>query len=238
VSLKIESNMPNLYLVLDLVPGVSQNEILYAYNRAKNTYAENSVASYAVFDDDSKEGILDEIEQAFGILGSPTSRREYDLKMGFETWKEDELDHSFSPSSNLPPTVSEGKSFLEQTKEILEKKRTLSVVRDDVPRRELIVNPEFEKEIENCQEPTGDFLKTVRLYRRVSIEEIAAQTRLSPNYIKGIEAEDASVMIHPVYLKGHIRLICQILNFPEPQRVASAFVQRLQSLGMLPEKQF
>ncbi len=79
----------NLYLVLDLMPGASHNEILHAYNRAKNTHSGGSLAGYSLLDSDSASGILEEIEKAFSILGNPSKRREYDLEMGYHTWSDD-----------------------------------------------------------------------------------------------------------------------------------------------------
>jgi curved DNA-binding protein CbpA len=80
---------PNLYLVLDLMPGVSHNDILHAYNRAINTYADNSLAGYSLLDSDSATTILEDIEKAFSVLGNPSKRREYDIEMGYHTWNDE-----------------------------------------------------------------------------------------------------------------------------------------------------
>ena len=45
----------NLYLVLDLTQHCSQNDILHAYNRAKTTYSRDSLASYSLYDDNTKK---------------------------------------------------------------------------------------------------------------------------------------------------------------------------------------
>jgi DnaJ-class molecular chaperone len=76
---------PNYYLALDLTPGVTHNQILHAYNRSKQTYESNSIASYGLIEGDSAKSIIEEIEEAFAVLGNPTKRREYDQKMGYST---------------------------------------------------------------------------------------------------------------------------------------------------------
>lgn len=73
----------NLYLVLDLTQHCSQNDILHAYNRAKSTYSRDSLASYSLYDDNAKEGILKEIEDAYFVLGDARKRQAYDISMGF-----------------------------------------------------------------------------------------------------------------------------------------------------------
>ena len=80
----------NYYLVLDLMPGASHNEILHAYNRAKNTYTTGSLAAYSLMDDNDNKTILEEIEDAYAVLGHPSKRREYDLAMGFHSFAADQ----------------------------------------------------------------------------------------------------------------------------------------------------
>jgi curved DNA-binding protein CbpA len=120
----------NLYLVLDLMPGASHNEILHAYNRAKNTYTGGSLAGYSLLDSDSAEGILEEIEKAYSILGNPSKRREYDLEMGYHTWNEEksadskktqstkDTNSGHSAHSGLAPVVrSRGSTIFESQSE-------------------------------------------------------------------------------------------------------------------------
>ncbi|NCN27010.1 hypothetical protein GW915_05490 [bacterium] len=214
----------NLYLVLDITPGTTQNEILHAYNRAKNTYSDHSVASYAVFDDDSKEDILQEIEHAFEVLGSPAKRRDYDLKMGFETWKDE--DHSSHVKKNA------------KTVDILEKRRLSVVKPSEDMASSFVANPKFENEIEECAELTGEFLKAVRIYRQTSEDELARMTRLSHHHIRAIEGEDGTQLHHPVYLRGHLTLICQTLEIPNARELANTYVDRLLAEGKVGGNQF
>ena len=80
----------NYYLALDIVPGASQNEIHHAYKRAKITYTQDSLAAYSLIEEDNNDQIMKEIEDAYEVLGHPSRRREYDIKMGFNTWNIDE----------------------------------------------------------------------------------------------------------------------------------------------------
>jgi hypothetical protein len=104
------------------MPGVSHNEILHAYNRAKNTYSGGSLAGYSLMDAESTKDILEDIEKAFGVLGNPSKRREYDLEMGFHTWNEEKQTLQSpvpeSPKSGYTPTVrSRGSTILESHSE-------------------------------------------------------------------------------------------------------------------------
>ncbi len=216
----------NLYLILDLTPGVSQNDILHAYNRAKNTYSEDSVASYAVFDEESKDSILSEIEYAFSVLGNPAKRREYDVKMGFDSWKDESMDRPRSAPSVL---ANLNKNYSSPSSEFNPSPRkthpNISVVAS--VKSNFVPNPEFESKIASCIDLTGEFLKAVRLYRQYSEEELSQKIRLSPAHITTIENELGEHLHHPVYLRGHLVLICQALSIPNEQVLAKTYIERL-----------
>jgi hypothetical protein len=228
----------NLYLVLDLGPGASQVEILHAYNRAKNTYSEDSVASYAVFDDESKEEILKEIEFAFSILGNPSKRREYDVKMGFDTWKEDAHDKPKSgptvlASLSRPAGIASVTTSAQAPTFAKKINPNIQVVNNTYSKKDFVPNPDFETKIHSCTDLTGEFIKAVRIYRQMSEDELATRIRLSPGHIASIENELGEHLHHPVYLRGHVVLICQALGIPNEQNLVKSFIERLKKENKL-----
>jgi len=281
---KSKSRRTNFYLTLDIGPGASHNEILHAYNRAKNTYSGGSLAGYTLMDAGDASSIMEEIEEAFAILGNPAKRREYDLQMGFNTWNEDPAmkpqnlsaadllgvkgpvkEKAPQPQMIATPNISsvaagiasigdmsfEGLS--EATDLSVENVIPLKPLQENVAKQptahqtsnraavggvEFEANPEFEKQIQNCSDLTGEFLKAVRIYRRYTAETLALRCKLSTAHILTIENEDSSQMYQPVYLRGHVYLICHALDIPFADRLAKQFVDRMLNSGKLAQQRF
>jgi DnaJ-class molecular chaperone len=53
-----------------------------------------------------------------------------------------------------------------------------------------VINAEFEKEIEEATEYTGDFLRKIREYKSVDLERLSDMTKVSRLYLQAIENED------------------------------------------------
>jgi hypothetical protein len=72
---------------------------------------------------------------------------------------------------------------------------------------------------------TGPFLKRVRDFRKVSIEEMASITKISKTYITAIEAEDFKKLPAPVFVRGFVMQVARVLRLPAEQ-VATPFMAR------------
>jgi hypothetical protein len=233
-----DAKSSNHYSVLDIRPGATHNEILHAYNRAKNTYSSGSLASYSLLEDDTNSSILQEIEEAWSILGNPARRREYDLAMGLATWVEESVPASRIEGVAAAPNVTP----FAMPKPVLSSAPKSSDAAPVVTPRATAVearatsfepNPDFEARIKSCDSVDGAFLKAVRIYRRFTVDSLAQRCKLSSTHIVSVEEEDASRFHQAVYLRGHVYLICQALDLPNPDRLAKGFVDKLNSEGKL-----
>lgn len=271
--LEVERSMTNYYLVLDIVPGVSQNEIHHAYKRAKMTYSQDSLAAYSLIEEENTSQILDEIEKAYEILGHPSKRREYDIKMGFSTWSDEEVTREQLKDELSRPSVtsdSEEKEDLVASNPFDSIDYSGGVGEDssnDVPAGAKVEknfseaestphirvvskgdsfgdeesyepNEGFEDEIQECTSLSGEFLKAVRVYRQLSVEQLANCTKLSATRISSLEEEDVENYPLPVYLRGHVAIICQALRIPDAEKLARTYVDRLREEGKLPKSSF
>lgn len=79
----MENDNKNYYEVLEVPTTASLQDIHNAYRRAKNAYSGDSVALYSLMTNHECEAILQQIEEAYSILGVPEKRREYDKVRGF-----------------------------------------------------------------------------------------------------------------------------------------------------------
>ena len=78
----IDSESQTYYEVLELDPDASPQDIRAAYLRAKAAYKKDSVALYTLISPEETEQLLRKIEEAFLVLSSPESRRDYDRSHG------------------------------------------------------------------------------------------------------------------------------------------------------------
>lgn len=208
----------NLYLVLDLTPQCSQNEILHAYNRAKSTYSRDSLAAYSLYDDNAKDSILREIEDAYYILGDARKRRQYDIGMGYAEGTPEEAYQQGNSSAPI------GNAHTPTLAPIKHQKKKLEVT----PHIRVEANPAFEEEIEKATAMSGSFLRSIRLYRGYTEDQIAGLCQLKAEHIVAIEEEKPLNLHHPVYLRGHLMLICEALQVPRAAQLAKTYIERLQ----------
>jgi curved DNA-binding protein CbpA len=255
--------MPNHYLTLDILPGASQNEIHHAYKRAKMTYSNGSLASYSLLEDENNENIIREIEVAYETLSNPSHRREYDIKMGFNTWTEEQNakeeargysrpsvatgelsgddgnpfgDISYTePSAPAPVAQKPMAVIIPKTEDA--RRSHVRVVKTEMDNDDFrfVANPDFESKIESCTQLDGAFLRAVRIYKQISVEQLAARSKISPSKITAIEEEELeNIYTQAVYLRGHVAIICRTLSIPNSEELSRKFADRMRTEGKIP----
>lgn len=89
-----------------------------------------------------------------------------------------------------------------------------------------ILNADFEKEIEDAHEFSGDFLKKIREYKNLDIDRLSDMIKVSKLYIQGIEAEDFAKLPAPVYVRGFVFQYAKCLKL-KPDLVANSYLARM-----------
>lgn len=65
--------------------------------------------------------------------------------------------------------------------------------------------------------PVGEVLRNARLQRKLTVAQVAAETRLKPHVIEELERDDFSQITAPVYGKGFIKLYAEYVGVdPRP----------------------
>src|SRR5579885_2558141 len=209
---------PTYYDILDLKPDASPQEVREAYLRTKSTYNKDSVALYTLVSADEREDMLAKVEQAYEILSNADKRREYDRHHGFLGPEAAMLPTPRPPTGKkivsidrVPPMDSSGEGDdlrIAPATDFTghgEPGNTLFGSTDaplpaasgpqppplppGARRAELAKSGEMAVEIAEQTEWPGTFLRKVRETRRVSIEEMAAVTKITKSYIVAIEEE-------------------------------------------------
>lgn len=91
----------NYYELLEIPPTASPSEIQKAYEIARKTFSEDSIATYSLIDDMSRRGMLNRIEEAFSVLIDEERRHQYDIQLGLKRQEPPRPDSI--PSASEPP---------------------------------------------------------------------------------------------------------------------------------------
>lgn len=86
-------------------------------------------------------------------------------------------------------------------------------------------NEEIEEEIEKESVFSGAFLKKIREYRQIRLDEMAEFTKISKLHIENIENEEFKKLPSAVYTRGFVIQIAKAMKLPH-EKVASAYMTR------------
>lgn len=170
------------YEILEVAPDATSREIQQAYERAKETYQNDSVAVYSLFSEKEMEKIQAVIEEAHRVLMDETSRRNYDQT------HLSSLNLKWPRSEKIPETPEspmEKKTYLPFSE--------ISVDLGEGPYR-------------------GKMLKQIREKMGVDLKTIFMETRISLKILECIEEENVGQLPAQVYLKGFLRGYAQCLG--------------------------
>lgn len=201
----------NYYELLEIPMDTPQQEIRKAYQRAKTTYASNSPALYTMFTNKEVSELNELIEEAFRVLGNQALRQEYDMKLRREGTTRVNRNFSDLPSSDskIKPLINvHKKSFIPEGF----KKTKLSIYK---------VDQDFEEKIKSETSIDGDFLKRVRLYKNIPLNQISDETRINVHYLKAIEEGHLKHLPAPVFVRGFIQQMARLYGLSEEKATAS-----------------
>ncbi len=253
------SELKNYYEVLEIPSSARSDEIYHSYLRAKSAYSSDSLALYSLMSPEECRNVLELVEEADSILSDPMKRKRYDeargLNRDFNTMNYNTLSDRVSPlrqetshhaTLTSPSMVSNVRSeftlnsqatgsdisvnALSQTNHA--GSSTTNVNKLVTQKRfalDYVVNADFEKEVEETVEFTGDFLRKIREYKNLDLDRLSDMTKVSKMYLQGIELEDFGKLPAPVYVRGFVFQYAKCLKL-KPDVVANSFLARMKKL--------
>lgn len=226
-------NEQTYYEILEVQPGALQNEIHAAYQRARAAYSPDSPALYTMFTPEEAKELLKLIEEAYQTLSNQGLRQQYDKKLlqqknpptadelpDFDPDVVQEvLQARKSPSSPSRPvsTPSAPSSRPSPSTPVPEgfKKTRYSIYE---------VDENFEEEIRQSEEFDGHMLARIRQYKRINLEQMSQETRISKTYLSAVESNDYSALPAPVFVRGFVVQVARILNLDD-RKVADSYMK-------------
>jgi curved DNA-binding protein CbpA len=185
------------YEVLEVRRGTSQEEIERAYQLARTTYAEDSLAGYSVFGDGDVDEIRERIETAYRVLSNEHSRRAYDA------WLTAGGDDPERPATE-PPELPALDSSTEPAVASVEA---------------------FDELDHGSGDYDGQRLRRSRLHRGLEVEDVAAVTKVNPTYLRFIEEERFAELPARVYVRGFVAAYASCVGL-DPRLVVTSYMQR------------
>lgn len=201
----------NYYEILEVPQTATQQEIAIAYEKARRTYSAQNPALYAIFDKNEAQQLLSMIDEAYEVLANNTYRNIYEKRRQVSSFTENDfsIDAIKAASAELLKESNIKKELAE-----IEEKNKISYK----------VNEAFEKEIKNQTQWTGEFLKKVCDYKKVTIEMLSEKTKINPWYLKALETMDGNNLPAPVFVRGYIIQVARFLNLDD-KAVADSYMK-------------
>jgi flagellar biosynthesis protein FlhG len=191
------------YETLDVARSAGFEEIERAYRLACDTYCEDSLAGYPVFEVGDVELLRERIEVAYRILVDPETRRAYDLELSSQG--------------------SEALASARPTHEIV-------AADPEVRPNETVLAPlDALDELEEGEgEWTGARLRRARLRQGIELDDITKITKVNPTYLSFIEDERFEGLPAAVYVRGFVvgYAGCLGLAADAAKRVATSYLKR------------
>ena len=211
-------NQLNYYEMLDLQPNAVPYEIRHAYNAAMQLYQPGSLVSYSFFSEKERREILALIEKAYQTLINDQLRKEYDdelVRRGEIEAKEETAPEVKKPVSVFH--ISRGPTA-----------RTVFVSSDALKDR--ISQSQVIKDILAQSVLSGQDLKQIRTQMRLSIEQIAEETKIRVNHIQSIEEGQAQNLPPAVFLKGFVKSYLKCLGLESVDELSARYMNTVSCL--------
>jgi curved DNA-binding protein CbpA len=251
------ADLKNYYEVLEIPANARSEEIYHSYQRAKSAYSLDSIALYSLMSPEECRNVLELVEEAYSILSDPTKRKRYDeargLNRDFNSMNYNALSDRTAPIREVSPSSTGTLTSIQPKQDEFTLNSlmtgsdvsvhghgltntagvgTTNVNKLVTQKRfalDYVINADFEKQIEDETEFTGDFLRKIREYKNLDLDRLSDMTKVSRMYLQGIEMEDFGKLPAAVYVRGFVFQYAKCLKL-KPEVVANSYVARMKKL--------
>jgi curved DNA-binding protein CbpA len=222
------------YELLDVEPSASQEDILKAYNKARSTYSANSPALYSLMNKEEAQELLKLIDEAYAVLSNQFKRNRYD-----------QGEKASSPVAEPPAPVVEKKSPHVATITESAPAQVQQAPPDNSSQQpkgsftdqelglastrfgKYKIDQAFEEEIKKIEVFTGPLLQKIRLYKNISLDQIAETSKVNRPYLIAIEENNFACLPATVFIRGFLVQIAKALQL-DTNKVANSYLRTMQ----------
>jgi curved DNA-binding protein CbpA len=190
----------NYYEILGIAPHVGSGQIQAAYRFARSLYSGESTPTYGLLNADEREQMLALVEEAYAALSNPNVRRDYDIHLTAQGVR------------TVPP---------QEPAPVHHETNSLDGVRParvnhapDSPPPETAVEPARVPEQVN-----GSVLKSLRESRHLTIDQIAALSKVGSRFLKALEEDRHEALPGRVFARGFLIEYARAIRVSEAELV-------------------
>ncbi len=215
----------NFYELLEINVGSDEEEIRRAYERIRQIYSVDSLATYGLYSAEELQEFMEHVEQAFRILIDAENRREYDKTLIGEPVKRKKVTYSVKPKrEETPPDSAPANSSEESAAPEGTEDAVSSENGDNQPDADGATGPSSFQVSEDATF-TGLLLREIRESMGVDLREISETTKVSLTNLRMLEEEVWEKLPALVYVKGIVVQYAKCLKL-DPKRVLSDMIDR------------
>lgn len=216
---------PNYYEILNIDTKATRLMIREAYLRLKNVYTNGGDGLYGVAAETDLARHLEELELAFSVLNDDASRADYDRKLVGGTAARGASDWNIEAEAWAPvPTPLTGHEVIQTSRSTLKVTKTHASGSHNRDLQEKLTAAMDDGDIGD-----GAILVRLREVAGVSQQEIQERTKISLEYIRGMENNRFDRLPQVVYVKGFMRSYLRYLNVPNLEKIVTAYAARLEA---------
>ncbi len=186
------------YEILGVAPHVGTGQIQAAYRFARSLYTGESTPTHGFLDQDERARMLTRVEEAYAALSNPNSRRDYDALLSGP-----EASPSVAENPRRDPRPRPVSRALPLSSPPLAAPGTEAPT--DLIRIPEVVN--------------GAALKALRESRNLSIDQIAALSKVGGRFLKALEEDRHEALPGRVFARGFLIEYARAIHAPEAELV-------------------
>ena len=216
---------PNYYEVLNVDQNANRLMIREAYLRLKNLYSNGGDALSGMAGADDLARHLHELDRAFEVLNDEHKRAEYDRAIAVVHGNQD-LNSEWTIESHVwqPLKATSGQETIQTSRSTLKVTKTQASGSHDNG-----LQSNFMVAMDDGDVADGSMLMKLRELAGVTQNEIQERTKISLEYIRGMENNRFDRLPQVVYVKGFMRSYLRYLNVPNLEKIVSAYAARLEA---------
>lgn len=218
----ITENKNNYYEILEVSTAATQHDILLAYQKAKLTYSESNMAIRSAFSNEELNELKKLIEEAFLVLSNQNYRNVYEQRLHTKSYSESNV--TFNAIKDFTQDVDQKNAvekLIQKFNSIPQKTEPAATLEEA---QDIQIDEAFEQEIKSQNQWSGEFLRKVREYKKISIDALQESTKVNPWYLKALETMDAKNLPATVFVRGYVIQMAKELGLNEKE-VADSYMK-------------
>ncbi len=191
-------NKKNYYEILGVAPHVGSGQIQAAYRFTRSLYSGESTPTYGLLDADERAEMLALVEEAYSVLCNPSSRRDYDQQGS-----------ALAPvEARQPPPAAPPPRDVPRSHVAAEQAPTAPTA-----------EPMSAEPVKVPEMVNGAVLRALRESRHLSIDQIAALSKVGSRFLRALEEDRHEALPGRVFARGFLIEYARAIRASETEMV-------------------